>query len=145
MTYHTAVDDLESFIWVLLWAIFDLLRLKSHGQYKFSSSETNMNSILHSYSYETLSMRNDFGDRLHRNQRMGQLTPGFAVFGDLLIKWLRLAKRARDTMLDVMYTPGDVKPFYQAYYQEYLKIGVDQLESLPTSWDYINEPPQPQV
>ena len=104
-----------------------------------------MNSILHSYSYDALGGRNGFEDMLYRDQRIGQLTPGFAVFGDLLIRWLRLAKRSRDTMLDMKYTPEDAKPFYKAYYQEYLKIGVDQLESLPTSWDYINEPPQPQV
>jgi len=101
-----------------------------------------MNSILHSYSYDTLRSRDGFGDRLEKYKESGRLTPGFTVFVDLLVQWLELAKRASKAMLRAKYNPQDPKAFYKAYYQSYLEIGVEQLESLPTSWDYINEQAQ---
>jgi len=97
-----------------------------------------MNSILHSYSYDALRNRNDFGEMLESDKESGDLTPGFAVFVNLLIQWLELAKAARVATLRVKYQPQDPKVYYKAYYQRYLKIGVEELQSLPTSWDYIN-------
>ena len=97
-----------------------------------------MNSILHSYSYDTLGRRNDFGDRLERDKESGLLTAGFTVFVDLLVQWLELAKEASVATFRAKYQPQDPKAYYKAYYQRYLKIGVEELESLPTSWDYIN-------
>ena len=97
-----------------------------------------MNSILHSYSYDTLRSRNDFGERLEGDKESGRLTAGFTVFVDLLVQWLELAREARVATLRVKYQPQDPKAYYKAYYQRYLKIGVEKLELLPTSWDYIN-------
>lgn len=139
-TCHTAVDDLESFVWVLLWAILDILRSKSRKpevSANFSDNEEYYYSTLHSYSYETLKDRNSIVDLLMEDKMDGNSSPGFAVFVDLLYEWLVLAKDAYFAVRRAGFDPQDPLAFYKVFYAKYLQIGVDHLVNLPESWDYL--------
>ncbi|KAI0290831.1 hypothetical protein BC826DRAFT_1025538 [Russula brevipes] len=88
-TMQTAVDDLESFLWLLVWALFQI----------FQHPENATNSIPGIPSLETAfsgtSMEAALGKCFVTSHGMGR----DAVFGGLIREWLRIFDSARDAVM----------------------------------------------
>ncbi|KIJ41908.1 hypothetical protein M422DRAFT_171633 [Sphaerobolus stellatus SS14] len=131
--YHTPIDDLESFIWVLLWAIFDILPKK---RIQLTPVEQRYNDSLRSNSLGLLGVKGGLLDDLDIRP-LKKWSSGFRAFAPLLKEWLTLAKQARAEMIAFEDSPPTDVEFYKNYYAQYLEIGVKYLNDLPEDWPYV--------
>ncbi|KIJ39344.1 hypothetical protein M422DRAFT_257961 [Sphaerobolus stellatus SS14] len=125
--YHTPIDDLESFVWVLLWAIFNIL---TKNGIQLTRVEQDWFDTLRSSSLRVLRTKGNFIRYLPVPKNWSSR---FLTFAPLLNEWLVLAAEARLVIGKLDSPPTDVQ-FYKDYYAQYLEIGVRYLESLPESW-----------
>lgn len=132
----TAMDDLESFLWVLLYSA--LLIAEARGP--LSSCETFWLSQLTSKScveqMAKISIVLEFA--------AWATSPVLVALASLVTAWYRLAADAKTCTVDLLkrkcYPDA---AFCQKYYREYLQIGFSQLQTLPATWDEIaGEQPQ---
>ncbi|GJJ15857.1 hypothetical protein Clacol_010135 [Clathrus columnatus] len=101
--FHSAIDDLESFVWVLFWAILSVMQLR---EAKFSQDEERYWTSLKSRDLFTLRTKREFPDTLFKQQialseqeeqEPGDLpvenapSPAFAPFVGIIRNWLLLA------------------------------------------------------
>jgi hypothetical protein len=126
---QTAVDDLESFVWVLLWASLEKLDEIS----SLSAIERGFFDIIHSNNIDKLTGRAVFP--LHLFQNRGSPSPGFAVFNNLIQKWLDMSLQfSKDISLEKGHPLPKV--YYQRLYENYLKVGFDAVQTMPEDWSY---------
>ncbi|GJJ13659.1 hypothetical protein Clacol_007915 [Clathrus columnatus] len=150
--FHSAIDDLESFVWVLFWAILSVMQLRDA---KFSKNEEQYWTSLRSRDLSTLQRKRDFPDRLFE-QRVALLeqegqepgdppvenapSPAFAPFVGILRDWLLLAF-SDEILLSghrLRRTPvAEHERIVQEWIGKYLSIGIKHLDTLPDTWDYI--------
>ncbi|KIJ34195.1 hypothetical protein M422DRAFT_263686 [Sphaerobolus stellatus SS14] len=83
--YHTPLDDLESFVWVLLWAILDTL---TKNDIRLTRVEQDWFNCLRSNSFEVLRSKGVLINDLPISQNW---SPRFLTFVPLLNEWLDLA------------------------------------------------------
>ncbi|KAF8577236.1 hypothetical protein K439DRAFT_565447 [Ramaria rubella] len=131
---HTAIDDLESFIWVLLWTVLSIL--KSKGVLK-DAHEQHLLFTMCSHKLSELQNREGI---LVRLQKRRHFSKGFSPFSHLLIQWLEIAQRSA---VKVAQFPASNPQLFKKYctdiYKEYIEAGLESLSWLPQSWEYFKE------
>ncbi|HEV7737232.1 MAG TPA: hypothetical protein VGO47_07680 [Chlamydiales bacterium] len=127
---HTAVDDIESFVWVLLWAVLEKLDEIS----SLSAIERRLFTILHSSDIKDLQRRASFSVHLVANEDL--CSPGFSVFSDLLLTWLNLASQFRLELIKKKKNHPLPRQYYQGVYEKYLKVGFEAVERMDEDWNY---------
>ena len=136
---RTAIDDLESFIWVLFWIILNVL--ESNNVLK-NPDELYYFDIMKSGSARRSLERLTFLHHLREQETTNSFPGGFAPFRRLLIQWLDLSDEAREGTEDIRECDTDedydnLFSYSKGVYERYLTIGLKSLPSLPESWDYL--------
>ncbi|HEV7737316.1 MAG TPA: hypothetical protein VGO47_08120 [Chlamydiales bacterium] len=123
-------DDLESFIWVLIWAILGT-PWAQHGD-KMKPQEQEIYKSFRSTSLTALGFfKTQFFNYLRGNQ-----LPSIIVFRQLLTKWFQHASSVSDAMFELETEPSDPLEFYKPIYAKYLSIGFGALDTLPDNWNF---------
>jgi hypothetical protein len=140
---HTAVDDLESFIWVLVWSLIYIL--------KGVADITNENSTVHLLTHY-LSSRYIPNIRSREGTAMDYWPD--RVFKDLLVTWLQIARKSRkqvdqlaENLLasespdnsdppDIEMVLGDIEKYCRDVYKEYLQTGFKYLRTIEVFSDW---------
>ncbi|KAH8997245.1 hypothetical protein EDB92DRAFT_1400769 [Lactarius akahatsu] len=89
---HTAVDDLESFLWVLIWSLVYIFK-------KFATM-TNLDSIIHRLGHALSSRK--FLEIIRKESIADRWTD--KVFGDLIRDWLRIPVTSRTDVRELQET-----------------------------------------
>ena len=134
---HTPIDDLESFLWLLLWCIYCIIEDKVRD-----GTDVMWLKILSSSNVET-----------HASSRKGVLahiaglddpenvrvSPLETLFQPLLLDWQNILLPARRDMAALLQsTPRSHENFLTTtwkYYGECLTKGFHHLATFPDSWD----------
>lgn len=140
---HTAVDDLESFIWVLVWSLTYIL--------KWAANITNEHSTIHQMM-QFLSSRT-FYEIIARESTAVAHWPD-KVFKDLLVTWLQIAMKSRDHVdqlaenlhifessddsdpADIERVLDDIDEYCRVVYKEYLQAGFEYLRTIGVFSDW---------
>ena len=129
---HTGIDDLESFLWVLLWIVLYRSRIQLgplvdpvDGWWKTLNSQDIMGQIS-----KQLIIR-ELEEQLEMGQRLGVI----CLFAPLLTLWDKTARRGRLTVQRMLDNGELTLGFQKPYYKEYLEAGFSLLEKLPHSWE----------
>ena len=141
-TVHTAVDDLESFLWVFVWVLIHIL--KKFEKIKNSTIDA-LAVSLSSYSIAGVMARESIVDINWED----------VVFGDLLQKWLTTSQMARKAVKQHIKTgfvlEHDVGSQQKAFdqfeeycktvYTEFIQTGYKHLESIRrySDWNAVVE------
>lgn len=134
--FDTAIDDLESFVWVLLYA--GLLIAESRGP--LNTAETNWLSYQLSQNAKEQLAKTTIAREIARRAT----SPVLLVFAPLVKAWYRLSVEARDRVSDALNRPRHPSEAYcKKVYQQYLQIGFSHLQNLPETWDEIVVPERP--
>jgi hypothetical protein len=121
-------DDLESFIWVLIWAILGTQwaqragRMTAEEQERYTSFRSTSLPDLHVFKHI-------FAKDLRKN-----LLPTMTVFRELLTEWFEHTSSISHAMFDLETEPSDPLEFYKPIYAKYLSIGFGALDTLPDVW-----------
>ena len=124
---HRPTDDLESFIWVLIWAILDIPRVTSN----LTSNEQIRYKAFRSTSLVDLCV---FKSNYYCSL-LGRKLPGMAIFKTLLVQWLEHADSVHKRMIVLKVEPSDPLTFYKPIYEKYLSIAFNALGGLPENWN----------
>lgn len=130
---HTPLDDLESFIWVLCWASLSVLNNKG----VLNEEEERFWDAVSSKQEITQLKRYSFSRTMKRPGGHNVFSKAFGPFGSLLLAWLSYT----NDMEDIGPNPDDPitlhETAYRQCYEDFLKIGFEHLDGLPTSWNYF--------
>jgi hypothetical protein len=134
---HTAIDDLESFIWVLLWTL--LHTIQRHDE--LSSDEADWLDGLLSDDYgrlaaEKAGIRTQIDDLI----TMAVTSKGLSALAPLLRTWLDLAHESfllLEMKLKSRPVNDDFHAFCKGWYQKYIDTGLSHLQNLPMTWDDV--------
>jgi hypothetical protein len=86
---HTPVDDLESFLWVLVWSLVYILAPKIKDEdSKTQRILTKLSSLLSSRHIPDILFREEYVKKRWRDK----------VFGDLLREWLEIVRNSRSVV-----------------------------------------------
>jgi hypothetical protein len=135
---HTAIDDLESFVWVLFWSILEIL--KSKGALE-NPEERNYRDTMISDDLAVLEARGSFLNHLKDQERSQDFSTGFEPFHKLLVEWLTLAQNATQGLSDGK-EPLDIDRYAEhaeKTYEKYVSIGLQNIPRLPKNWNYVKE------
>ncbi|HEV7737519.1 MAG TPA: hypothetical protein VGO47_09140 [Chlamydiales bacterium] len=125
-----ATDDLESFIWVLIWAI--LGTPWAQGKDRITSEEQARYKFFRSTSLAELHVfKSSFFDAL-----MNDRFPTMAAFRDLLAGWFEHTSSTQRDMRILKTEPFVPLEFYTPIYAKYLSIGFGALNNLPDHWNF---------
>jgi hypothetical protein len=134
---HTAIDDLESFLWVLLWAILHVIR--HHA--KLSTDEDKWITGLSNGDVQgLLAEKANIKDRLNDLMFCDGTSKGLKPFGRLLQIWFDYALQAsRELGLELNNPSNNDKfqMFCHGWYEKYIKTGLGYMEDLPDTWSEI--------
>ena len=143
-TVHTAVDDLESFLWVLVWALVHILK-----EFGTTSNQTvdQLVEMLSSYSIPPILAR----DSTIQYRWME------VVFGGLILEWLAISQEASlvvEKHVKTVFGSGDdvglqqgafdrLEEYSRTVYMEFIRAGYKHLESIRhyTDWKAVVEEP----
>ncbi len=131
LTVHTAVDDLESFLWVLVWALVHIL--KEFGT-TGNSTVDQLAERLSSYSIPQIMMRESTVQRRWKD----------VVFGGLVREWLAIsieASLAVEQHVGAVFGSGNdvgfqkgafdrLEEYCRTVYMEFIQTGNKHLESI---------------
>jgi hypothetical protein len=121
---HTAIDDLESFVWVLLWVLLEGYH-RRNGAFpnpcKRWWTHLNSHNILLQSTKDTI-----FSEiKVLLEEELGPIMP----FAQLISEWGELALEARIAVRKQASTLD----FCKVYYEKYLKAGFLTLDKLPVT------------
>jgi hypothetical protein len=137
---NTAVDDLESFLWVLIWVIAHVLKANERA----TKNNPGINFILHYWaSKETFGSKKDIAMKRWKD----------VVFGNVIRTWLKIFDEAEaeiDTRTQAMAAQpmgspawkeacDDLETFCKKIYKEVLESGFKNLETIKTypTWEAV--------
>jgi hypothetical protein len=134
---HTAIDDLESFVWVLLWTL--LHTIQRHDE--LSRKEAIWLDGLLSDDYGRLadakaSIRSQIDDLI----TMARTSKGLSALAPLLQTWSDLAHKSSlrlEMKLKSRPSNDDFHAFCKGWYQKYIETGLSHLQNLPMTWDDV--------
>jgi hypothetical protein len=132
---HTAIDDLESFLWVLFW-----VSLQRHHRQRdeLPSPEDRWWSTLNSDDVRTQSLKDSIIKSLKMHHKAGDAGLGpIKLFAKLILEWGELADDAQSAVhLALMKEPARLNvDFHKGFYEQYLTIGFRHLINMPDSWE----------
>jgi hypothetical protein len=131
---HTPLDDLESFLWVLLYTILEIGDCydKLHPgelpwlQAMAEEDETRLTSRLAALRSAVLTTR-----ALRASDHL-------LIFGGILRKWAAIAQNSEEELeMALCFNPNTDKLVRdsKSVYAEYLRCGFEELSQLPDSWN----------
>jgi hypothetical protein len=128
---HTAIDDLESFVWVLVWCILSI-----------NGSNTSREELqiegLHSTNITThIALKYGLLHALCRSARHGEAGPIVKIFAPFLQTCDDIIYRAASAMKQSLKRPVTIeesRTMTYTYFGEFLAAGAEYLAELPTSW-----------
>lgn len=127
--FDTAIDDLESFFWVLIYAV--LLIAENRGP--LDQYEKLWLDCLTSRDGMSQMLKDSFVDDLHEAK-----SPVLVVFVPILQAWRNVMVPARAALRDkLQHRSSPDLAFCHRRYKRYLDIGFSQLQNLPATWDEI--------
>jgi hypothetical protein len=138
---QTAIDDLESFLWLLIWAIVHILKDKD----KATTHNIGIKAMLNSYSRDAIAQRSKESDIMEYWED--------AVFRPLIKKWIGIFRAARNDIQtlseDFIRTPlgsserdlacNRLESYCMSAYNEVLKSGFGHLKEVKKylTWDEV--------
>ena len=130
---HTGIDDFESFVWVLLWAV--LCIVQDHGDLNPRELEwlghLTTGSISVIEGCKSVVMRNfTGGSELFCSK-------GFSCFIPCFQKLFSIADSASKQLLLQLRDDIGILEMTHQYAQSYAETLIDAIPSLPLSWDYV--------
>ncbi|KAH8992117.1 hypothetical protein EDB92DRAFT_1859853 [Lactarius akahatsu] len=143
---HTAIDDLESFLWVLIWSLVRIFQ---------TFANITKDSIIYDLGH-SLSSR-DFNDIQHRNVSAKDWTD--KVFNDLIQEWLHISETSRTdvrklqkTLTGLLVNDSDTSDAQKRIfdeldercgkaYKEFIQSGDRHLRTIRTfsNWEHVVE------
>lgn len=132
---HTAIDDLESFIWVSLWSVLSILESKNALE---NLKERSYLNTMRTDDLFKLRNRSEILEDLQGQQEVGEFSKGLEPFGPLLIQWLQIAKPVARKVGRFLSDVVTLETFLCGVYEEYINAGFEHLVNLPENWDYLN-------
>jgi hypothetical protein len=121
---HTAIDDLESFVWVLLWVLLERCRRRNEVlPHPCRDWWTHLNS--HNVRLQSTKDSIFFALKVLLEEELGPIMP----FAQLISEWGELALEARIAVRKQAPTLD----FCKVYYEKYLKAGFSTLDRLPVT------------
>jgi hypothetical protein len=135
---HTAIDDLESFLWILFWVPLEVHHIKFHTK---RHPESLWREILNSPVLKEQAAKGDLVQKLTVAIRTKTALGYIRLFYGLIGEWYDIAFEGMievGQMLQEDPTKLDLD-FHKKYYQRYLDAGFKYLGSLPDTWD-VKEP-----
>ena len=137
---HTAIDDLESFLWILFWVPLEVQHIKFRTKPK---PESTWRAILNSHVLKEQIGKGDLVKILKVEMRSGTQLGYIKWFADLIVQWHSIAvdgwvEVKKKLHSDQAQAQLDLD-FHKQYYQRYLDVGFKYLGSLPDTWD-VKEP-----
>jgi hypothetical protein len=132
---HTAIDDLESFqvVWVLLWAILQIISKKS----KFSNRELAWITSLSSDSIPNLVADKDSIKGLLI--KPSKLSNGFIPFKDLFKSWFEYVDQSciMDNGPHLLWKKNGYQMYCRGWYEKYVNTGLLHLNEMPETWSEV--------
>ena len=154
---HTAIDDLESFLWILFWVPLEVQHIKcdmnkdskcdidkhvkcdknKHVKCdKHIHLESAWRRILNSAVIDVQSAKSDLVRKLSSAIKHEKPLGYIRLCHDLIVQWHEIAARGREEVEELLDTPTKLDlDFHKKYYQRYLDTGFKCLGSLPDTWD----------
>jgi hypothetical protein len=124
---HTAVDDLESFLWVLVWVLVHIL--KEFGTPKGST----VDQLLEMFSSHDISHIMSRAEIVHQGWED-------VVFGPLILEWLAISKQANLAIRQLLGTGSgndiqqgafnQLEEYCTMVYMQYIQAGQKYLQSI---------------
>lgn len=130
--YHTAVDDLESFVWVFVWAVFEILRAR---RITLHPLEETFMTFMSSRNLSSILCRMDIADYVRRSDV--DASSGLEPFIPLLRNWFRHMVCADEKREMLVHSRPLVEKMSicKEIYEGYLRAAFDSLEELPHVWE----------
>ncbi|OBZ73246.1 hypothetical protein A0H81_06711 [Grifola frondosa] len=133
----TAIDDLESFMWVLIWAVLEIRQKKTQLTSRERTLFADFNEPLHQMINSKLSCY----ERFHFAHRKGELGPSLAAIFPLFKAWYDIAQCYRYELEDILelwktsadelpVLHGEVENLCSRAFSEYVESGFSELEKL---------------
>jgi hypothetical protein len=130
---HTAIDDLESFLWVLLWVPLERHCVK----FNQADNESQWWKTLNSAVIAVQASKGMIIQELMEGMQDGTNLGSIRLFADLIQCWHNIARDGRIAVGKVLHgdqTQLDLN-FHKQFYERYLNAGFECLGSIPDSWD----------
>ena len=130
---HTAIDDLESFVWVLLWAILQIISKKSEFSNRELawitglSSDSILNLVAHKDSIKGLLIK------------PSKLSNAFIPFKDLFKSWFEYADQSciMDNGPHLLGKENEYQMYCRGWYEKYVNTGLSHLNEMPETWSEV--------
>lgn len=162
---HTAIDDLESFLWILFWVPLEVQHIKCDmnkhitcdidkqvkcdenkpikcdknkdvKRDKHIHDESAWRRILNSAVIDVQSAKNDLVSKLSLAIKFKKPLGYIRLCHHLIEEWHKIAVQGRHEVEALLDKPDKLDlDFHKKYYQRYLDTGFECLGSLPDTWD----------
>jgi hypothetical protein len=131
---HTAIDDLESFLWILFWVPLELYHIKFK---KHLYPEYDWRKSLNSASIQVQAAKGNLVQELTVAIKTKKPLGYIKLFYDLIVQWQEIALEGRIEVEQVLQVgqAGLDLDFHKKYYERYLDVGFQFLGNIPDTWN----------
>ena len=139
--YHTAIDDLESFLWLTLWCIYCMIEDKGQlDEQDANALEVLRSTVINTHTYARKGLLYGLDDEETPH-------PLLALFRPLLVRWGHISREAAkeiNKLLKYTTSPQNnvLRDLTHRYFREYLTEGFSHLANFPQSWEACFLPPK---
>jgi hypothetical protein len=130
-TTHTAIDDLESFLWVLFSSVLEIIKVRGN----LTKDEAYWASVMGSQNLEVQAGRSHLMDEV---QNLCAASPVIRAFSPILLAWGIVAQRGQRNVKRSLATGATHDELFEdakTMYAEYIKEGSKHLDALSMTWD----------
>jgi hypothetical protein len=132
--HHTALDDYESFTWVLLWTVLRILKTRG---LTLTTTEIRW---LDTLSCEGLDAILDFKGAFFHTfigyVKFSKFSDAFAPFANIFNTMFVLVKDMEERLAEfIEYKKGDIGKMAKEWAQRYAECLIDAILIAPPSWD----------
>lgn len=131
---HTVIDDLESFVWVFVWAVFEILRSKRIALHPAEETFTN---FMTSKNLSSILCRMDIADYVQRPDSDADASDGFKSFVPLLRDWfenMAFSNQKRELLVLTRSSADEKEDICKSIYGAYLTTALNWLKEIPDVW-----------
>lgn len=128
---HTVIDDLESFVWVFVWAVFEILRSERIALHPV---EETFATFMTSKNLSSILCRMDIADYVQRPDP--DASDGFKLFVPLLRDWFEnmgFSNEKRE-LLVLSQSSDEKEDIFKSIYEAYLTTALNWLKEMPDVW-----------
>jgi hypothetical protein len=132
--FHMPLDDLESFLWVLLYTILEI----GHCYDKLDPGELPWLRAMAEEDETRLGLRTVALRSAVLNTRTFRASDHLLIFREILKKWADIAQGSEEELEMALCfdpDPDNLVEISKSTYAEYLRCGFEELSQLPVSWN----------